>query len=486
MAIAVAALILAFVISYVVTPLVRRLAIRFDFVDRPDGQRKIQASAVALGGGFSLMIATPLVFCLVLWWWGHDLWLMTSQATREPGATLGLVFAGLLLAIVGLLDDAIGVRGSYKLLWQVIAATIVMGTGLSIPSLVIFGTTLPLGLLGSVFTIAWLLGAMNSFNLIDGVDGLAGSVGVVFSLTFGCIALLGGQQLDSIIAFALAGALLGFLRFNFPPAKIYLGDMGSMFIGLLLGTIALRCSMKQAATLAFAAPLAIWSIPMFDSMAAVIRRKLTGRSIYATDRGHIHHVLLTRGMSATQAVAFITGLCVVTSVGAVSSWYFNMEWLGVAVVASVIGLLVITRVFGHVEFVLLNTRLFGFGRFLPFGTTQESRDDVQHTQVRMQGTRQWEELWGALVDSAEKFHLVKMQLNLSLPQLHESFFATWSRWGKHRREMTWQTDIPLIVEGQPVGRLNVTGLQNALYASSEMSLFIDFVETLESQLTGVD
>jgi hypothetical protein len=160
-----------------------------------------------------------------------------------------------------------------------------------------------------------------------------------------------------------------------------------------------------------------------------------------------------------------------------------MEWLGVAVVASVIGLLVITRVFGHVEFLLLNTRLFGFGRFLPFGTTLDHGDEVQHTQVSLQGTRQWEELWGALVDSAEKFHLVKMQLTLSLPQLHENFFATWSRWGKHRREMTWQTDIPLIVEGQPVGRLNVTGLQNASYASSEMSLFIDFVETLESQLT---
>ncbi|MBM99861.1 MAG: hypothetical protein CMJ77_12090 [Planctomycetaceae bacterium] len=483
MAIAIASLGLAFLISYLLTPAVRRAARRFNFVDRPDGGRKLQAKPVALGGGISLLIVTPIVFVLISMWWGSDLWMMTSQAAKEPGALFGLAAGAALLAVVGLLDDGIGVRGSYKLLWQVIAASLVMGTGLAIPKIVIFQTEIPLGALGSLLTITWLLGAINSFNLIDGVDGLAGSVGVVFSLTFGVIALLGGQQLDSIIAFALAGALLGFLRYNFPPATIYLGDTGSMFIGLILGTIALRCSMKQAATLAFAAPLAIWSIPMFDSLAAVVRRKLTGRSIYATDRGHIHHVLLTRGMSATQAVAFIVILCSVTCAGAVTSWYFQIEWLGFAVVLAVIGFLVFTRVFGHVEFVLLNTKLFGFGRFLSFGSSGDSVDDVHHTRVNLQGTRQWENLWGALVESAERFHLVKMQLNLSMPRLHENFYATWGKSGRHARDLLWQTEIPLIVEGQPVGRLSVTGQQHEAYASTEINQFIDFVETLESELT---
>ena len=119
---------------------------------------------------------------------------------------------------------------------------------------------------------------------------------------------------------------------------------------------------------------------------------------------------------------------------------------------------------------------------MAFKWSTKEGDDVRHTRVSLQGTRQWEELWGALVESAEKFHLVKMQLNLSLPQLHESFFATWSRSGNHRRELLWQSDIPLIVDDQSVGRLNVSGLQNADCASSEISQFIDFVETLEAQL----
>lgn len=280
MAIAVSALVLAFLISYGLTPLIRDLAVRFDFVDRPDGQRKIQANPVSLGGGISLLIVTPLVVWLMGMWWGPDLW----HTTLVPASLIGLVVAVVVLGIVGVLDDGRGLRGSYKLLWQVLAACLVMGAGFSIPSVQLFGVRIPLGILGSAFTVVWLLGAINSFNLIDGVDGLAGSVGVIFSISLGCMALMTDQYLDAIIAFSLAGALLGFLRYNFAPASIYLGDTGSMFIGLVLGTIALRCSMKQAATLAFAAPLAIWSIPMFDSMAAVLRRKLTGRSIYATGR----------------------------------------------------------------------------------------------------------------------------------------------------------------------------------------------------------
>lgn len=478
MPIAVTALVIAFLLSYFVTPIVRQLAVRFDFVDRPDGRRKIQAQAVSLGGGVSLVICTFAVVLLACALWGPDLIFMTARRL----SLIGLAVASLLVAIVGVLDDGRGIRGSYKLLWQVIAASLVMGTGFSVPSIILLGVHIPLGMLGSAFTVIWLLGAINSFNLIDGVDGLAGTVGVIFSATLGIMALMSYQYLDAIIAFALAGALLGFLRYNYAPATIYLGDAGSMFIGLVLGTIALRCSMKQAASLAFAVPIAIWAIPMFDSLAAVMRRKLTGRSIYATDRGHIHHVLLTRGLNATQAVGLIGALCLVTSAGAVLSLYYEKEWIGIASVLSVIALLIFTRMFGHVELLLLNKRLFGLGRFVsPFA----SDENVSQTSVNLQGDRSWEDLWGALVESAERFHLVKMRLNLAMPKLHEDFFATWKRAGNHHRDLLWQVDIPLVVDGLPVGRLSVTGLQNADSASGEMSQFIDFVESLESQLRSI-
>ena len=333
--------------------------------------------------------------------------------------------------------------------------------------------------------IAWLLGAINSFNLIDGIDGLAGSVGVVFSITFGLIAFYYECYLDSLIALALAGSLLGFLRYNFSPATIYLGDAGSMLIGLVLGTIALRCTLKQTAGLAFAVPLAIWSIPMFDAMAAVIRRKLTGRSIYATDRGHIHHVLLTRGMNAAQAVALISGLCVITSAGAMISLYFDIEWFGVAVVVVVIGLLVATRVFGHVEFLLVNTRLFGFGRYLA-PLTGRNTAGTHHASLNIQGTRRWEKLWASLIESADHYRIVKMRLNLSLPRMHEEFYAIWNREGRQPRELLWSVDLPLVVDGLPMGRLCVTGLQDlADSACTEMGEFLEHAASFEAQVVAL-
>ncbi len=460
---------------------VRRIAVRHDFVDRPDAHRKIQDSAVALGGGAVVLLVTVCVVVFVGSWWGWDLWLMA----RNPLSIMGLAGAALLLVIVGLIDDAVGVRGSYKLFWQVVAAALIMGAGLSVPRLGFLNIVVSLGFFGSLFTIAWLLGAINSFNLIDGIDGLAGSVGVVFSITFGLIALYTGDNLDSLIAFALAGSLLGFLRFNFPPATIYLGDAGSMLIGLILGTIALRCTLKQTASLAFAAPLAIWSIPMFDAMAAIVRRKLTGRSIYATDRGHFHHVLLTRGMNTAQAVSLITGLCVVTSAGAMVSLYYDIEWFGILVVMAVIGLLIATRIFGHVEFLLVNTRLLGFGRFLA-PLTGRGAVGVRNASLNIQGTGRWERLWGDLIESADRFGVIKMQLNLSLPRLHEEFYAIWSREGRPPRETLWSVDVPLVVDDLPMGRLCVSGLQHAAdSACPEMCEFLEYAATFEAQLAAL-
>lgn len=473
MAIAVAALVVAFLFSFAITPLIRAISIRVGFIDRPDGQRKIQVNAVSLGGGIALLTATPFVVWLLSTWWGSDLWLHT----RRPSSLIGLALSAAILGVVGLLDDSRGMKGSYKLFWQFIAASIIAGAGLKVGNLQLFGMRVPLSMLGQVFTVVWILGAINSFNLIDGVDGLAGTVGTIFSLTLGCMALLTDQYTDALIAFALAGALLGFLRYNYPPAVIYLGDTGSMFIGLVLGTIALRCSMKQAAGLAFSVPMAIWAIPMFDSFAAVLRRRLTGRSIYATDRGHIHHVLLTRGLNAAQAVALIAGLCTITCVGAVASLYFGNEWLGMAAVMLVLGILIKRQLFGHRELLLLNTRLHGFGRAITGQATP-----IRETSVNLQGTRRWEDMWGQLVESAERFQVVKMRLNLSMPRLHEDFYATWQKAGHHRRELLWQADIPLVVDGIPVGRLCVTGVQHAQSASAEMRLFIDFVERLEARL----
>src|SRR5262249_13889999 len=146
-------------------------------------------------------------------------------------------------------------------------------------------------------------------------------------LALGAMAALQGQWAAAAVAAILAGALLGFLFYNFPPASVFLGDCGSMLIGLAVGVLAIRSSLKAPATVALAAPTALLILPIFDTTAAILRRKLTGRSLYTTDRGHLHHCLLRSGLSNRRALLAVAGLCLVTAVGALASLAWNNEAL---------------------------------------------------------------------------------------------------------------------------------------------------------------
>jgi UDP-GlcNAc:undecaprenyl-phosphate GlcNAc-1-phosphate transferase len=252
-----------------------------------------------------------------------------------------------------------------------------------------------------------------------------------------------------------------------------------MIIGLILGALALRSSNKEAATVAFAAPLAVWAIPMLDSLAAIIRRKLTGRSIYTTDRGHIHHRLLTQGLSPRRAVALIAGLCILTSVGSLVGIYFASEWIGIITVVLVLGVLISTRVFGHVELMLLNRQLLGLGRSIISGAGSQTSQSTH----RLQGSLQWEEkIWNALVESAERFKLTRIRLSLYLPHLHEDFYATWRRRDAGPASKTWRIELPLVADGLVVGDLQVTGNQDPQAASAHLASFLDFIDPLEAQI----
>jgi UDP-GlcNAc:undecaprenyl-phosphate GlcNAc-1-phosphate transferase len=435
----------------------------------------MQQTPVALGGGSAALGAVMIgVMVLAGLWLANDI---NEIENLKPLA--GLFLAATLICVVGLVDDYVGLRGRTKLLWQLIAAAIVVFAGPRLEQMSLLGSEFDVGHFGAVIAMFWLLASINSLNLIDGADGLATTVGVIFGFTVGAMALIMGHELDAVIAFILAGALLGFLRYNFAPATIYLGDAGSMIIGLILGALTLRCSNKEAATVAFAAPLAIWAIPMLDSLAAIARRKLTGRSIYTTDRGHIHHRLLTQGLSTRKAVGLIAGLCMLTSMGSVAGMYFASDWIGIVVVLVVVFLLISTRVFGHVELMLLNRQLLGIGRSIVSGGGGQTTQSTH----RLQGSLQWEEkIWNALVESAERFKLTQIRLSLYLPHLHEDFYATWRRRAAGPAFKTWRIELPLVADEMVIGSLHVTGNQDPKAASAHLATFLDFIEPLEAQI----
>lgn len=466
-----------------ITSWVRDFAEHYDFVDRPDGKRKKQKSPVALGGGIAIFFSAVIALGMLSYIYSGS----GLDQVAKPYSLIGLACAAFLLTAVGLYDDVYQMRGVVKLLWQLVAAFLIVTVGpdgLWINNVEVFGVVIPFGLFGIPIAVVWILAAINSVNLIDGMDGLATTVGLIFSITIGVMALMVNHGLDAIIAFAMAGALLGFLRHNWPPAKIYLGDSGSMLIGVVLGTLALRCQLKDVTTIAVAGPLAIWAIPIIDSAAALVRRKLTGRSMYVTDRGHIHHRLLTRGLSNRQALSLISGLCIITSLGAIasvcSSIYWHVEFpFGLISFALVIILLVGTRIFGHSELVLLNNRILGFGRSLFSGEAPRS------SSVQLQGSLDWEEAWEGLVEAAERFHLTKIRLNLYLPQLHEDFYASWQHKKRSSAGRLWAVEFPLTVDGQNVGMLKVSGLHSEGSSGRVVADFSELVEPLEAHLTQI-
>jgi UDP-GlcNAc:undecaprenyl-phosphate GlcNAc-1-phosphate transferase len=235
-------------------------AARFGPVDCPDGTRKIHGKETPVAGGIALLMSLFGTLLVSLWAPGPANGWFAQQGLFLPG----LLLASLVIGIVGLVDDSRGLRARHKLLGQLCAVAIVMASGLTARSIQLFDWHLELGLLALPFTAFWLLATINSLNLLDGMDGLLSCVGLIISLAMAAMAILGNQWVAASVAAALAGALLGFLRYNFPPASIFLGDSGSMLIGLIVGAVALRGSLKGPATVALAAPLAILAIPEFD------------------------------------------------------------------------------------------------------------------------------------------------------------------------------------------------------------------------------
>ncbi len=458
--------------SVILTRLIRDWARRINFVDHPDGRRKVHRQPVALGGGLAIFLAAALSVGLTA---------MLSQS-REDFAenwtwVLGLLGACAWLCFIGLLDDRYHIRGRHKLAAQVVATVIVIATGAKFEDLTLFGKDL--GLLAYVLTAFWLIGAINSLNLIDGMDGLAGSVGVIFGVAFGILAMYFGNPAAACVSFALAGSLLGYLRFNLPPATIYMGDAGSMLIGLCLGTVALKCHFKGSATMAMLVPLAVWAVPIIDSLAALLRRKLTGRSIYATDRGHLHHVLLHRGYSNKQVLGLIIVFCLITNAGALLAVFLQREWIAPVTVGSLVMLLLVSRSFGHVEAKLLHSHIAQM-----VGRASTDRKSFEHS-VQLQGTREWKTIWSALTESGDRFDLAYIKLNLHLPQMHEGFYASWKRKLEHEPEHCWRAELPISLQGQVVGRLEVAGLPDAQSASLHISQFLDFVEPFEAGLSSL-
>lgn len=467
--------IVSLLLSLWLIPIFSRKATAVGLVDNPDKLRKLHEKPIPMVGGLALFCSASLVvfaFMAVfqiypnllsridgklasIIGYPRDFLALRRITPRDIFQFSGLFTGALLLVLVGLLDDRFGIRGRQKLFGQFLATTVLILFGFKFEQLSAIGVSIPLQTFSVFFVYGWVIASVNSVNLLDGADGIAATIGIIMSLALAVMMLSQGLIIDGIVAVSIAGALLGFLKFNFPPAKVYLGDTGSMLIGFLLSAMAIRCTFKQNSFYAFLAPIALLSIPFIDTGAAIIRRRLTGRSIFAVDRGHLHHTLMKRGYSPRVSLVWVALLCTMSAAGGTMALILRQAEYAAASIVCVILVMVVCRIFGVAEYELIMNRAYGFARSLLVRSQTEKVAQIQ-SSVHVQGSRNWDATWQQFCEFSDKHQLNKLTLDVNAPWMHESFHATVRSREKIREASDlWKSVVPLLVDDRVFGNIEI-------------------------------
>jgi UDP-GlcNAc:undecaprenyl-phosphate GlcNAc-1-phosphate transferase len=299
----------AFVLSWLFCAGARRFAPRFGFLDRPGGHKGHQ-SPVPLGGGVAIWLTTMIVLGasgLAVLIWGSELTRpMAEHVTAgglfsQAGKLLEILLLASIIMVMGLIDDRKSLKWQLRLLIQVLCAAILAASGIHVT--LFWPFTNPL--LGGAVTVLWIVGLTNSFNMLDNMDGLAGSVGLIAAGLFTVGQVMAGSLFAPAVLLIVMGALGGFLVHNHAPARLYMGDAGSNFLGFLLGAMTVVGTYYKSgfdSPFSVLAPLLVMAVPLYDTISVVLIRLVEGRSPFQGDRRHFSHRLVERGLTPPQAV----------------------------------------------------------------------------------------------------------------------------------------------------------------------------------------
>lgn len=293
----------AFFISVSITPVVRMLAFKFKVTDVPKDNRRMHKKEMPLMGGLAIFVSflvTTLVFC--------DLNMKI----------IGFLLGAALIVVTGIIDDKYEMSAAVKLILQIASAVIALLSGIEIEQITFFGNVVNFGKFSGVITVFWIVALTNAINLIDGLDGLSCGVSTISSFTLLVSLIHTDTPFYVIVMIAiLAASCLGFLPFNFNPAKIFMGDTGALFLGYSMSVLSIFGYFKLNALVSFWVPFLIFALPLVDTAFAFIRRILTGKSPFAADRGHLHHRLIDKGFDQRHSVLILYAVSGISGVSAV-------------------------------------------------------------------------------------------------------------------------------------------------------------------------
>jgi UDP-GlcNAc:undecaprenyl-phosphate GlcNAc-1-phosphate transferase len=416
--------VVAFCLSYLLTPAVREIFLRLGVVDHPDQHRKLHNRPIPRVGGVAIAISYVAAFAILL--------ALRLRAGLIVWDTFPLILklapAAALVFVIGFLDDLIRLRPWQKLAGQVAAAVVAYFGGIQV--LGVGGHHFMVWWLSLPATVVWLVACSNAVNLLDGIDGLAAGVGFVASTTMVIAALFQHNVELALATVPLAACLLAFLRFNFNPATVFLGDCGSLFIGFLLGCFGVVWSEKSATVLGMTAPLMALAIPLLDTAIAIIRRFLRGKPIFGADRGHIHHRLLDQGFTPRRTALLLYGAGTIAALLSlsVSSGRFELPVIVVFCLAVWIGI----QRLGYIEFGTA-------GRLLVTGSFHKllrSHISLRTFEESLFSAKTPDECWVVLKNSYHEFGFHEIQMQLAGRSYREECL-------QNRSSYVWRIEIPL-------------------------------------------
>ncbi len=369
---------ISFSAAFLTTPVFRRLALALDITDHPSARKVHKKPIPYLGGlAFHVSMSASLFYLLFI-----SPYMLDVEINRTELLVLYTVAS--LFQFVGILDDIYSLSALSKLMIQIILSLVLVFSGFSITQMTSpLGGTIPLGWFGVIVSVFWILTIVNAINFIDGLDGLAAGIVFFAALANLMIALDPWQNFVCIISLILMGATLGFLPYNFSPASIFMGDSGSLYLGVLIAGTALASNVKGATVMSLALPLVILSIPLLDTTLTVIRRGRRRQRIFSADREHIHHRLLRIGYTDRQAVLFVYGLCLLLSMSAYLAAQLSNRYafvfIFVFLAAILMGLLVFNSIEKRLENTLNHSTLSHSPALHPEHQTAKSNDTNQES-----------------------------------------------------------------------------------------------------------
>lgn len=392
----------SFLLAFILTPLSRNLFRRLGCLDMPDGRRKLHAHAVPRAGGAPIMIAYLGAFGLLL------VGPLSGAAILKPVLPLVLRIssAAMIVLVAGLVDDFRPLRPWQKIAMQLIASYVAFWGGVGISNVGRFAVppwlSLPL-------TVVWLVGCSNAFNLIDGLDGLAAGAGLFASVTMLLGGLLNSDLRLAVATVPLAGALLGFLRYNFNPASIFLGDSGSLTIGFLLGCYGIVWNQKSTAILGITAPLMALAVPLLDAGVSIVRRFLRRQPIFTADASHIHHRLLARGLTPRRVVLLLYVACGLAAAMSLLASVTQSHFSGIIIILFCGATWIGVQHLGYVEFGVAG-QMFLNGAFRHYLNGHIVLRTLEKT---LTNTRDPEGQWAELCEACRRFGFSRVDLRMN-------------------------------------------------------------------------